>query len=78
MGTPQSSDLSDFYWDLVLGNTAQRPRCALCRAYACIFSVIFAQNFLKYAVIPASDLYKLTKNLTAQSTHNHCAVLPKK
>ena len=30
----------------------------------------------KYAGIPSLDLYKLTKNLTAQSTHNHCAVLP--
>jgi hypothetical protein len=43
---------------------------------ACILSFILHKSSLKYAGIPSSDLYKLTKNLTAQSTHNHCAVLP--
>jgi hypothetical protein len=48
----------------------------LCVRPACIFSVILHKSSLKYAGIPASNLYKLTKNPMAQSTHNHCAVLP--
>ena len=50
-------------------------RMAALRA-ACIFSVSLQKSYLKYVGIPASDLYELTINLTAQSTHNHCALLP--
>ena len=50
----------------------------LCVRLACIFSVSLHKFTLKYVSIPAPDLCKLTKKLTAQFTPNHCAVLPYK
>ena len=46
----------------------------LCVRLACIFSVILHKSSLKYAGIHASDLYKLTKNLTAQYTKSLCGI----
>ena len=42
----------------------------------CIFSVILHRSFLTYASMPAKFLYNLTKNLSAQSARNICALLP--
>ncbi len=59
------------------GNTAQSPCFALCTHLACIFSVILHKFSLAGVSPPASSLYNLTKNLTAQSAHKLCTVLPK-
>jgi hypothetical protein len=56
--------------------TPRNDRLTALRVACLHFSVSLHKSSLKYAGIPASDLYKLTKNLTAQSTYNHCAVLP--
>jgi len=46
-----------------------KSRLRLGTHLACIFSAILHKFSLKYAGIPASNLYDLTKNLTAQSAH---------
>ena len=60
----------------VSGNTAQRPFIGFCTCLACIFFVILHNSSLQGDSLAASSLYKLTKNLTAQYTHNLCALLP--
>ena len=48
----------------------------LCTHLACIFFAILHKFSLTGDSPPASNLYNLTKNLTAQYAHNLCAVLP--
>ncbi len=60
----------------ILKATPRSDRLMALRAACSHIFRHLAQILLKYAGLTASDLYKLTKNLTAQSTHNHCAVLP--
>ena len=48
----------------------------LCRALACIFSVILHKFRLKGDSLPALNLYNLTKNLTARLHDNNYAVKP--
>ena len=62
--------------NITYGNTAQRPFIGFCACLACIFSVILHNSSLQGDSLAASSLYNLTKNLTAQYTHNLCAVLP--
>ena len=45
-------------------------------ALACIFSVILHKVHLQGVSLAAFTLYNLTKNLTAQTNDNLCAVLP--
>jgi hypothetical protein len=56
--------------------TPRNDRLTALLAVCLHFFVISHKSSLKYAGIPLSDLYKLTKNLTAQYAHNHCAVMP--
>ncbi len=57
---------------MILGNTAQIDAHALLEAV----SVMLHKNSLTCDSKPAEFLYNLTKNLTAQSVHLNCAVLP--
>jgi hypothetical protein len=54
------------------GNTAQIAAHALLESY----SVMLHKNLLTCVSKPAIFLYNLTKNLTSQSAHPNCAVLP--